>query len=244
MNAHGGTSERRRAAPLPLAPVPLALVQPAPLEDRDDLLRRAEVVAVVALAPACGGDPRRMVEVVAPEHVEAQPAARGIAEQPGVLRLALADDQHAPIPGRLAHPSGRSAPRMWSGPVSKRACVPSTRKPSRWNSSIQYADVRQDELADRPASGPVEVQGLAPLGLVSPGEELVGVLLEQIAARPQVVVDHVQDHRQPDGVGAIHESAELVRRAVGVERGERQHAVVAPAEGAVELRRRASPPAP
>ena len=106
MNADERNVEGRRAAPLPLATVPLALVQPTALEDRDQLLRRAEIIAVVPLASARGGDPGGVVEIVAPEHVEAEAAARRVAEQPGVLGLALADDKHPTIPGRLAHPPG------------------------------------------------------------------------------------------------------------------------------------------
>ena len=100
--------ECRFAAPFALAEVPLALVEPAALQHRDQLLRRAEIVAVVSLATARGGDPRGVVEIVAPEHVEAESAALRAAEQPGVLGLAFADDQHPTIPRRLAHPPRRS----------------------------------------------------------------------------------------------------------------------------------------
>ena len=44
-----------------------------------------------------------MVEVVAPEHVQSETTAFGIAEQPGVLGLVLTHDQDPPIAGRLAH---------------------------------------------------------------------------------------------------------------------------------------------
>ena len=50
-----------------------------------------------------------------------------------------------------------------------------------------------------------------------------------------MVVDHVEDDAQAQGVGAVHEAAEVVGRAVEVRGGEEVHAVVAPAEPAGEL---------
>ncbi len=95
--------ESGTATPLPLTQVPLALVKPSPLEHRDQLLGRPEVITIVALPVAGRGDRRGMVEVFVPEHVEADSAPIGFAQQLSALRLALAENQDAPLAGRLAH---------------------------------------------------------------------------------------------------------------------------------------------
>ena len=226
--------ERRAASPLALAEVPLALVEPAALEHRDELLRGAEVVAVVRLAAPRGGDHHGVVEVVAPEHVEPEPAPLGRPEQPCALGLVLADDQHTTAPGRRAdRPHDR--PEDVVGTVVEDAL----RRVDTQAVDVELVDpvggVGEDELAHRPGVLAVEVQRLAPLGLVPLREIVVGERLEVVAVGAEVVVHHVEEHGQAEAVGAVDEPAEVVGRAVAVERGEQIDAVVAPAEGAGEL---------
>jgi hypothetical protein len=53
-----------------------------------------------------------------------------------------------------------------------------------------------------------------------------------------VVIDHIEDDGQAEGMRPVHEAAEIVRRAVEARRREQVHAVIAPAEAAGEFRDR------
>ncbi len=86
-----------------------------------------------------------------------------------------------------------------------------------------------------PQPGPSKFSASPHSVSMPPGEEVVGILLEHVAAGPEVVVHDVEDHRQAQGVRPVDEPAEVVGGAVFVERGEQEHAVISPAERAVEL---------
>ena len=155
---------------LPLPGVELPLEEKPPLDGRDQLLGRPPVIVVVRLAPPRQGDHGRVMKVVVPHRVEAVAAGRGRPHQPDVLGLVLGDDDGR---GGRAPPGGRppaTAARMCSGDRSKIACVASRRRPSRWNSSIQYPALASTNSRTGPASGPVEVEGRAPFGLIAIGE--------------------------------------------------------------------------
>ncbi len=59
-----------------------------------------------------------------------------------------------------------------------------------------------------------------------------------ITDRAEVVVDHVEDDRQPEAVGFVDETPHIVGAAVLVRRGKEVDAVVAPAEAARKRRDR------
>src|SRR5262249_46346397 len=81
----------------------------------------------------------------------------------------------------------------------------------------------------------VEVNRLAPLVLVAVREVVLGELLQVVAVRPEMVVNHVQDDAQAGGVGAIDEAAEVVGAAI-YPRGRKEiDAVVAPAKSSKEI---------
>ena len=71
--------------------------------------------------------------------------------------------------------------------------------------------------------------------LSAAGEVLLAELGGVVALRPEVVVDDVEHHAQPEAVRLVHEPPEVVRRAVAVRRGEQVHAVVAPAPAPGEV---------
>src|SRR4051812_1822680 len=52
---------------------------------------------------------------------------------------------------------------------------------------------------------------------------------QSIAIRPEVVVDHIQDHADAESVGGIEERAYVLRRAIRSERRKQADTVVAPA---------------
>ena len=96
----------RRAAGLMLPSVPLALIQESVLRRGDELLRRAEIVRVVRLAPARQRHHRGVMKVVVPERVEAATTALDGMKERRVLRLVLTDNPRAPLSGALANRLG------------------------------------------------------------------------------------------------------------------------------------------
>ena len=75
-----------------------------------------------------------------------------------------------------------------------------------------HQGVIQEEI---PHFTPVEVDTGAPGRVHVFLEETFGVLAEVVAIGAEVVVDHVEDHRQAVFVGAVDQVLELIRRAVG-----------------------------
>src|SRR4029453_14714391 len=79
--------------------------------------------------------------------------------------------------------------------------------------------VVEDEPTHEVRPGAVQVDGVTPGGGGAAGE--VGAELAQVVPfRPEVVVDHVQDHGQPRLVAGVDEAAQPGRAAEGgVDRG-------------------------
>ncbi len=98
--------------------------------------------------------------------------------------------------------------------------------------------VVDEEIAHHLAARRIEVDGRAPRRVVRRVEEGQRVGMQVVAVRPEVVVDHVQQRHQAAGVGLLHQRLERRRRTVGAVRGERQHAVVAPAAASRKVRHR------
>jgi len=84
-----------------------------------------------------------------------------------------------------------------------------------------------DEAAHRIAVRPVVVDGRAPVGLIAIGE-IRSVPRQIISIRPQVVVDHIQQHADTPCMTSLHEGDELLRRAVGGKRRVQIDAVISP----------------
>ena len=95
--------------------------------------------------------------------------------------------------------------------------------------------VGDGEVAHADGIRPVVVQRLAPLGGMPVGEVVPAEGLEEVPVRSDVVVDHVEDHAEAEGMGAVDEGPQVVRPAVEMRRGEEVDAVVAPAEAAGEF---------
>ena len=135
--AAGGRSYAGVPRRLSLPRVILALVEIAALDHRYELLRRAEIIRVVGLAATGEGDLRAVVKIVVPERVEAVAPFVSRPREARVLRLVLGDDD---CPPRSRPPPSRRAvtrAMMCSADASWMAWVASSRRPSRWNSSIQ-----------------------------------------------------------------------------------------------------------
>ena len=84
---------------------------------------------------------------------------------------------------------------------------------------------RTDLVVDRGAPGRVL------LGL----EEALGILVQVVPHRAEVIVHHVEEHHEPAPVRLVDQALQIVGAAVGGVRGERHHAVVAPVARAGEV---------
>ena len=122
---------------------------------------------------------------------------------------------------------GRRTCRRWRG----RRRGAGRRRGSR---SSQWQALSKTKSADLVGAGVVVVDRLAPGGVVPVGE-VRAVGAEVVPVGPEVVVDHVENHADPGGVGGVDEALEPVGPAVGVVGGEQVDAVVPPAAIAGEL---------
>ena len=95
--------------------------------------------------------------------------------------------------------------------------------------------VVDDEFAHRAAVRPVEVDRRAPWRLVAIGEGLRRNRVDIGAFRSEMVVDDVEQHHQPAGVGGFDQRLQVLGPAVGGIRGVGQHAVVAPVPAAGKI---------
>ncbi len=59
-----------------------------------------------------------------------------------------------------------------------------------------------------------------------------------IAARPEVVVDHIQQNRETLFVRGIHKTLQAIRSSVRLVNGKERHAIVTPTMSAFECRNR------
>src|SRR5437868_11953836 len=100
------------------------------------------------------------------------------------------------------------------------------------------AGIGGEELAHRAAVGAVEVQRLAPLGLVARREVRGRELLEVIAVGPEVVVDDVENDTEAKTMGAVDKTPEVVGASIQARRRKQVDAVIAPAETARKVRQR------
>ncbi len=97
-----------------------------------------------------------------------------------------------------------------------------------------HQGVVAEEPADLVAVRAVEVERVAPGGVVAVGE-VGGELRQEVARRPHVVVHDVEDHAELVGVAGVDQPLQPFGPAVVLAGGEEGDAVVAPAEVAGEV---------
>ena len=228
-NASGGTSSagdpRRRGLPR----VALTLVQEPSPRGGDELVRGPEVVAVIGLAQARQRDHGRVVKVVVPDRVHPEAAGLGRPDQSRVLRLVLRDDEGRATRARAADLARDRGQDVLVGVVEDllRRIEP---KPVEVVLVDPHAHVPQDELAHGRGPVLVEVEDVAPIAPMAAAQVPIPEQREVAAVGAEVVVDHIEDHRDPQRMGTVDECTQVVRAAVEPRRGEEVDAVVSPAE--------------
>ena len=108
-------------------------------------------------------------------------------------------------PGVSCTAAARSA-RKWRGLSSASACVASRRRPSTWYSWIQCSALSMKQRAHDGAARSVEVDAAAPRVLVAVREVGRAHRPQVRAVGPEVVVDDVEDHAQPDAVRLVDQA--------------------------------------
>src|SRR5688572_26182005 len=91
------------------------------------------------------------------------------------------------------------------------------------------------EFAYRRGVGPVKVDRLTPLVLVTLGEVAVRELFHVVSVGTKVVIDDVKDDAHSQCVRSIDECAEFIWRSIQSRGGEHIHPVVTPSEIADEV---------
>ena len=193
--------------------------------------RPKSCVVTVALVGDQG--PQRVVEVVGPGGVAVPAAALARAHHHRVVEAGLGDHVGARVD--RVHAAGDRGDDVLGAGVEDRV--------DRVEAQPVDAEVAHPALgalahplAHRVAVGVVVVDRLAPRRLVLGGEVRAEGLHRLGARGAEMVVDDVEDHRQPRAWAAATSSANAVGPAVGRLRGRDVDAVVAPAAGARETR--------
>ncbi len=210
------------------------LIETAPLRGRDEFLGRAVVVRVVGLLLAGEGHHRAVMEIVVPERVESVAAAPGRAHEPRVLGLVFRHDDGGASARRRPYLAGESGQEMVGGVV-----VYALGRVEAEAVEVEFLDpgarIGEEELAHGRRARPVEVERLAPVRPVPVREVVRREVLQVVAVRSQMVVDDVEDDREPVPVGVVHEAAQIVGLAVEMGRSEEIDAVISPAKLPGEL---------
>src|SRR5713101_3259324 len=214
--------ERRCSSPQLLPGVALALKEKSMFCQRHEFLPLAAVVGVVSLAPAGDGHRGGMVPVVVPEGVDPV-----LPDDVGVLRLVLGDDENSSLASGFARPALNQR-----HDVFRRAIVNALSGVESKSVEMELVDPVARIFGEKLAhAGDLEVDRLSPfVGFVceKTGREFFPVA----AVGAEMVVDHVEDDAQVEGVSSVDEGAEIVGRAVQARGRPQVDSVVTPAEAA------------
>src|SRR3569833_3027942 len=90
------------------------------------------------------------------------------------------------------------------------------------------AGVGEEDFADRPVIGAVEIDRIAPLGVIAIAEIVRRKLPEIIPVGADVVVHHIEYHAHTETMGAVLEAPKIVGGAVEPRGREEVYAVVSP----------------
>src|SRR5262249_43373221 len=96
--------------------------------------------------------------------------------------------------------------------------------------------VRHEEFAHRPALLAIEVDRLAPLIRMAISKVILRELLQIVPIRTEVVIDHIEDHAQPQFVRLVDESPKIVGPSVDSRRRKKISPIVPPPKTARKIR--------
>jgi hypothetical protein len=209
-----------------------------PLAEGLGQLGKLPEIDVVAVPPAGQKRAQSMVEVVVPLGVE--PVAAELRRRDGahVVEGAFGDDLYGPdeFP-RL--PVDRFGQLLENVPGPEIEDPVDGIDPQSVHVVLRHPveGVADEVVPHLVAVRAVEVDRLPPRGPVAVGE-VRSEAAEVVPLRPQVVVDDVEDHRQPPAVAGVDQLLQALRPAVAVLGGEGISAVIAPVPLPGKLRHR------
>ena len=203
------------------------VVEHAPLQALGNAGDRTEV-PVVALPLAGEDGVEAMMEVLVPHRVHAVPTEVPGPHHPRVVEVALGDEQQCPAGARR---QVLCPQRHLLEDVHRRGVDDGVHGVDPQAIDVVVAEphrcVVDEETADLVAVCAVEVDRLAPRRDVA-GREVGTEALQDVACRPEVVVDHVEDRGEAPRVAGVDEALEGVWTAVRVVGGREENAVVSP----------------
>ena len=191
-------------------------------------------VDVVGLALTGHESVEGVVDVVVPLRIEPEPALGARRDDGRVVQIRLGDEQQrAPqVFGKELDPFGQFAQNVVRGVVAQRMDGVEAQRVE-----VELAEphlcVLEDVLTYGAGRRPVQVDQVPPRAVS--GLEIGPELGKVVAARAEVVVDHVQRGGQPARMAGVDESLETVRAAIGLVHGVPQDTVVAPVPLPVEV---------
>src|SRR4029453_7582521 len=124
------------------------------------------MIAIVRLAAAGERNMRSVMEVVIPQCVESEPASLRRTQQPDVLRLILTNKNYLARPGRFARAACDRRNNMLGGGVENLLCRIEA-ETVKMKLLDPVLDVGQKKFPHGCSIGPIEIERLTPIALVS-----------------------------------------------------------------------------
>ena len=177
------------------------------------------------------------MEIVIPHGIDAPSSPLDRKQVLGSLRLVLGDEHDAAL--------RRLAPRVrrhFSNDVP--LTVVEDRLSGIESKAIEVkfphpvTRVVDDQITCTLAALAVEIESFAPLGSVPGAEIAIAEAAQIVAVGTEMVVDDIEDHREPERMCGVDEALEGLVIAVVVKRRKEMHAVVAPTPASGEFRDR------
>ena len=185
------------------------------------------IVRIVGLLASSHRDDCGVVKIIVPERIETITTGFHWPDQVRVLRFVFCHEINAAPSRCLARTSGDRVQnvlgrgienllrRIETQPVAMKLIDPVSR-------------VRDKQLADRTAELVVKIQRIAPFIPVALAEVMWSELRQVVSVRPEMVIDHIENDTQAEGMRAINETAKVVRLAVEPRWREKIYSVVTP----------------
>src|SRR5258706_955172 len=201
-------------------------------------LREFAVVLIVTIAFTGEQCAQTMVKIVIPDRIQTVAAELSRPNQAAIVIGAFGDQIRLAFETRkgLMHFAAQLVDESNRRMIENRMHgIEAQRIDVKFRDPIQ--SILNKEFSYLIAEGSVEVERRSPRRLVAIGE-VRSEVGEIISFRTEMIVDHVENHREAAPVTGIDEPLHRLRSTVGVLHRERQHTVVAPIAAAGKLRYR------
>src|SRR5919202_3227955 len=206
----------------------LPLKEPTGAKRRRDFSRAAREIAIVTLVFTGQRHAHGVMKVVGPDGVKPVSAGSDRAYEPGLVAGVFRDKHEVPAGiQRGMHALHKLLNQMHRAIVDN--CVRRVEAQAIHVIFMRPIErVVNEEAAHRLTAGPIEIERIAPRGMVARGKVLGRKVPQVVARRTQVVVDDILDHRQALRMSRIDKALEPFSAAVSPRRSIEIDAVIAP----------------